>query len=101
LGIQAHKKRLALSLALGFSPVIENQTRNETVSTVSFIVPFQSIFLDKDLKLIAERPLPMMFFLRRNVGGDSLDIRMRNRECSVATAPGELSAQEFVFIYPM
>ena len=37
--------------------------KTETVSTVSVIVPFETIFLDEYLKLVTEGFLSMMLFL--------------------------------------
>jgi hypothetical protein len=61
----------------------------ETVSTVFLVSPFQPVTLNKELVFVFKRPLAMMRPLIRYVLEHPIRIRMRHRECAVATPPRE------------
>ena len=62
-------------------------------STVSVVMPFKAIPLNEEFKLLPERFLAMMLMLICNVSCNLIDVRMRYRESSIATTPGEPSSQ--------
>ena len=68
-----NKEAEKLSLAPGFSQVTRPQVK-KTVSTVSFLVPFETISLDEKLKLLAEGLLAMVVFLVCDVGSHLIDV---------------------------
>jgi hypothetical protein len=70
--------------------------QHEAVSTAFFISPFQPVAVDEFSEFLPECAYAMMFFLVRDVPGDLIHVRFRDRKRSVASAPGEFSRDNVV-----
>jgi hypothetical protein len=87
---------VSISLTPAFRPVTTHCCTASAVLTASFIVPTQPVTIDEVSQFFRKRSQAMVFFLIRDLPGHLIDIRMRDRGRSVASAPREFSRDQFV-----
>ena len=90
---QPDPKRQTFSFTPGFSQVPHVRIHSATVSTVSLVTPLQTVQLHELLILLRKRLLSMVFLLSRDVLRYLVDIRVRDRERTIASTPCEPSVK--------